>query len=191
MRSRAAVARTPEPSGLGSPPRKESNFAGIKKLLDAEAVYYCILHQHAPESASSPRFNCLKFEGQEAVFASDGSLSTEWLDLDAMNAAGGAPHYVRRDFLGVGDLGTLVADPHANQSRHNPRFWPMPAHQRLRVTPFDDTHFQCAFSPMWPGKVAGWKMPPNGDCRDLLSLNAIQAMLGRICNSRIDRIGRH
>ena len=117
--------------------------------------------------------------------------STEWLDLDAMNAAGGAPHYVRRDFLGVGDLGTLVADPHANQSRHNPRFWPMPPHQRLRVTPFDDTHFQCAFSPMWPGKVAGWKMPPNGDCRDLLSLNAIQAMLGRICNSRIDRIGRH
>ena len=46
-----------------------SNFAGVKKFLDADATYYCILHQYHPEHDKSPRFNAVKFEGQDAVFA--------------------------------------------------------------------------------------------------------------------------
>jgi hypothetical protein len=45
------------------------NFAGAKKLLDANATYYVLFHQHAPESAISKRFVAAKYEGSEAVFA--------------------------------------------------------------------------------------------------------------------------
>ena len=48
---------------------QEMNFAGVKKLLDKECVYYMIMHTISPESPASPRFNAVKFEGNEAIFA--------------------------------------------------------------------------------------------------------------------------
>ena len=44
------------------------NFAGVKQYLDKEATYYLITHTIFPESPAQPRFNAVKFEGQEAVF---------------------------------------------------------------------------------------------------------------------------
>ena len=163
--------------------RSENSDSPIVRFLQEERSAGKDSNRPRVAGIISGRFAQLRLRRPEARAKHE--WATEWLDLDSMNAAGGAPHYIRRDLIGTGDLGVLDADPHANQSRHNPRFWPMPPHQRLKVTTFDDTHFQCAFSPMWPGRVTGWKMPPNGDCRDLLSLNAVQAMLNRICNERI------
>ena len=45
-----------------------ANFAGVKKLLDPNATYYCLLHQYAPESATSRRFLAAKYVGADAVF---------------------------------------------------------------------------------------------------------------------------
>ena len=45
-----------------------SNFAAVKKFLDREVVYYCILNQYAPENKQSPLFVCKKFVGAKAVF---------------------------------------------------------------------------------------------------------------------------
>jgi len=64
-----------------------------------------------------------------------------------------------------------------------------PAHLRampilnLSLLKQPDAHYMCGFEHKWPNPISGWKMPPNGDCRDILNLNAIQAMLSRICHT--------
>jgi hypothetical protein len=102
----------------------------------------------------------------------------ESLSLDAMNACGGASHFFQRNSLGVGSLGT--GDGRVSQRRFG---WQrlIPLEQRVRFLASEDAHFQCGFSHEWPnGPVDGWKMPHNGDCTDLLNLNAVQAMVRRI-----------
>ena len=44
-----------------------------------------------------------------------------------------------------------------------------------------DVHTQCTFGPIYPSSVLGFKWPANGDCRDILGLNAVRAMLSRAC----------
>jgi len=46
-----------------------ANYAAVRKALDANVVYYCVLHHFAPESKQSPRFVCRKFCGAKEVFA--------------------------------------------------------------------------------------------------------------------------
>jgi len=53
----------------------------------------------------------------------------------------------------------------------------------MHSLPYLDMHFQCAFMETWPISAASWKMPITADCRDLLGLNAIQAILGRVCHA--------
>lgn len=109
-----------------------------------------------------------------------GSLLEETLSLDTMRACGGAAHYFERNYFGVGATGALDAQHVRGQRAHG---WATPAGMRLRALADQDAHFQCGFVPEWPaGPVSGWKMPPNGDCRDLLGLNAAHALLGRICS---------
>lgn len=109
------------------------------------------------------------------------------LSLDEMNDSGGAPHYYRRNSLNVGASTTqdvaLDLEPMPGQYQ-----WDLPGGwssqlkwRKLRILGDDDAHFQCTFAPPWPADVAGWKMPFNGDCRDIINLNAVQALLGRIC----------
>ena len=45
-----------------------SNYSALKKMLDKEVVYYCILYQYAPEGKQSPLFVAKKFVGQKNVF---------------------------------------------------------------------------------------------------------------------------
>ena len=111
----------------------------------------------------------------------------ETLSLDAMNACGGAPHFFQRVALGVGSLGALKDD--GGRIPGQRRFgWQrlIPSEQRLRFVSAEDAHFQCGFAPEWPqGPVSGWKMPPNGDCTDFLNLNAVQAMMRRVCAAKL------
>jgi len=45
-----------------------NNYADLKKFLDNEVIYYCILNVFAPESKKSPLFVARRFVGQKAVF---------------------------------------------------------------------------------------------------------------------------
>lgn len=50
---------------------------------------------------------------------------------------------------------------------------------------FGDPHFQCTAYPMWPRKpIFALKVPANGDCSDMLNLNAVQLLLNGVCNAR-------
>jgi len=118
--------------------------------------------------------------------------SGEWtheydtLDLDTMNANGGASHYYARNLLYVaerkdprmGNIHSLLSRTRWNQT------WDMPEAEEMYSLPYLDMHFQCAFMETWPQAAASWKMPITADCRDLLGLNAIQAILGRVCHSK-------
>ena len=117
-------------------------------------------------------------------------------DLDAMNAAAGAPHFFRRARLCVRDQSlelsnasrldfgggsctidgdTLLAS--GGQRQHGHR---IPLNQRFHHMSDEDIHFECSFANQWPAAIVGWKMPENGDCRGLVSLNLAQAVLNRI-----------
>ena len=58
-----------------------------------------------------------------------------------------------------------------------------PAAWRVRALAQEDIHFQCILVPGWPAAAQGWRMPINGDCRDVLGLNAVQALLSRVCDA--------
>lgn len=45
----------------------------------------------------------------------------------------------------------------------------------------EDVHLQCTFGPMYPADVSGWKWPANGDCSDVLGLNAVTTLMSRAC----------
>ena len=55
----------------------------------------------------------------------------------------------------------------------------------MRFNGDEDGHFQCGAGPESPQLIRTFKVPLNGDCRDVLNLNAIQAMLNRICNTPV------
>ena len=63
------------------------------------------------------------------------------------------------------------------QRQHGHR---IPPNQRFHHMSDEDIHFECSFANQWPGAIVGWKMPENGDCRGLVSLNLVQAVLNRI-----------
>ena len=117
-------------------------------------------------------------------------------DLDAMNAADGEPHFFRRARLCVRDqsldiynvtllqfgAGTCTIDgdyvlAKGGQRQHG---HPIPPNQRFYHTNDQDIHFECSFANQWPGRIVGWKMPENGDCRGVMSLNLAQVVLNRI-----------
>ena len=63
------------------------------------------------------------------------------------------------------------------QRQHGHR---IPPNQRFHHMSDEDIHFECSFANQWPAAIVGWKMPENGDCRGLVSLNLVQAVLNRI-----------
>ena len=110
------------------------------------------------------------------------------LDADAINHGVGAPHYYRRNALLVHELPSTRAEngmpneaeasPHAIGHGH-----PIEPGTELTFLKNQDAHWQCGFFPMWKDtrkprpRISGWKMPTNGDCRDVLQLNVLQALL--------------
>jgi hypothetical protein len=122
-----------------------------------------------------------------------GVIRVEKLSLDAMNAGGGAPHFFGRNFLAVGEAraekarsthtfpeAAFAAQPLPEQIAHGHAVGPGMERYILR---HDDAHFQCQLEPRYPAQVVSFlKMPMNGDCRDMLSLNAAQAFLARMCS---------
>ena len=84
----------------------------------------------------------------------------------------------RRNVIGVGSQGSIRIEPPRGQEHHDVY---APAANRLHFPEKEDVHWMCMFYPTWPRRIDGWKMPPNGDCRDLVTLNALQAMLNRAC----------
>jgi hypothetical protein len=125
-----------------------------------------------------------------------GNWRRQVFDLDAMNSAGGEPHFFRRVRLCVRDQHldaqagsalqfgagscTLNGDillAKWGQRQHGHR---IPPRQSFFYTNDQDIHFECSFANIWPGHTVGWKMPENGDCRGIMSLNVAQAVLNRI-----------
>jgi hypothetical protein len=78
-----------------------------------------------------------------------------------------------------GSTGQFIDPQHA--SWHD---WPSRLRniRRAAVVEHLDAHFQCGLQPMWPAKVQHFKFPLSGDCRDIISLNAALALLGRVCD---------
>ena len=56
----------------------------------------------------------------------------------------------------------------------------IPLYTRFFHMSDQDIHFDCSFANQWPAPIVGWKMPENGDCRGVLSLNLGQAILNRV-----------
>ena len=105
----------------------------------------------------------------------------DWLSLDEMNACAGG-HYFGRNAAGAGSLQGRVAlhgsGARADQRDHG---WERRAEVVYGLR-WQDAHFQCSFDPRWPAEqLTGLKVPLNGDCRDLLGLNTVQALLQRVC----------
>lgn len=132
------------------------------------------------------------------------SWPNETLDIDAINAAGGAAHFYRRNRLCVAaktptssrepttdskasgardadgpcslDGDTMLGLSGQRQFGHR-----IPRGMRFRHLSHQDAHFDCSLLDEWPATaVSGWKQPENGDCRGVLSLNVVQAVLNRI-----------
>ena len=118
-------------------------------------------------------------------------------DLDAMNAdADGEPHFFRRARLCVRDqsldaynssllefgAGSCTIDGDAVLAKGGQRQHghPIPPNQHFYHTNDQDIHFECSFANQWPSPIVGWKMPENGDCRGIMSLNIAQLLLNRI-----------
>jgi len=109
------------------------------------------------------------------------------LNLDVMNAGGGAPHWFSRNRIDVvrsqwnvsrgKQLEPLLVQ--GGMVDHKANLDP-PAKQ-VHILRSRDAHFQCSWEPRWPNHIRGFKMPLNGDCRDLISLNAVLAIVNRIC----------
>ena len=47
---------------------QQGNFAGVKKYMDSDVVYYMIMHTISPATKAAPGFNAVKFVGQDEVF---------------------------------------------------------------------------------------------------------------------------
>ena len=103
--------------------------------------------------------------------------------VDVMNNCEGAPHYYRRNSIGIFMGGILETDilPKGGQIQYG---WPeerASAWRQLHFLSKSDAHFQCGGEPAWPGAIVRMKMPINGDCRDVLNQNAANAILHRLC----------
>ena len=165
---------------LAKPPREEARVSFRFTWKDTEAREFGTL---------DPTIVAGVIMGSKQAFTvmwpelGGGGWRSEKLDLDVMNDCGGAPHFFRRNYLQVrrgGNKGGVPLDPVQGQKRFGNHV--NSSSSRTLVAPNkEDTHFQCSMQPLWPKSVSSWKMPPNGDCRDLISLNALMAMLDRVC----------
>lgn len=122
----------------------------------------------------------VRWPNKSATQALEKHWMQEDISIDAMNDAGGAPHYYRRNILLMGSPGLKMEPPRGQKLyAHTEKIgW-----RQVEAYGDSDVHFQCGFEPMWPDPASRWKIPMNGDCRDILNLNVIQAFLNRICHS--------
>jgi len=173
-------------------PSLANELLALRKAV-AEEDMKVLFFLQAGLGSSNPEIMTLAKQGKAAVIRGEfGRFTVFWdgneekLSLDTMNDCAGAPHYFRRNILRVATSAgprSLPLDPIGAQ-----RKWDIPGGwttrlkwRKANLTADDDAHFQCGVEPMFPKCPSAWKMPLNGDCRDILNLNAVLAMLKRVC----------
>jgi hypothetical protein len=135
--------------------------------------------------------------------------NTDRLNLDKMNDCGGADHYYRRNTLQAtingywtgghaegralpldrSDMTIFMKERGAedDDGLKGWGYWHSEHSLGKRNASwygYDDAHFQCGLHKKWPDKVGMFKFPLNGDCRDVMNLNAGMALLNRVCDGK-------
>ena len=181
--SDAAELRAFVAKSLNASSEQEEAFASLLFVQYGHGEYSRKLRSEWGENALAG--TVVQVQDGRPVFrisgAGDGPDGGVTIDLDVMNDGNGASHYYSRNMLLVGHIdrhrwGQSVPLVHRQQYGHA-----KPLGTQPRMLLHEDIHFMCTFGPMWPEEVRGWKMPQNGDCRDLLNLNAVQLVLHHLC----------